>query len=378
MFHRKKKETENAELSAKKDSPKKMLFSIKKKLAGKSFQNSDIMQDIKRAFQHINPKKAVMTLLFGVFAIYVLTGLYIVNPGEQAVVKRFGKLLPEMTQEGIHYCFPMPIDEVRIVNVEEVRRADIGMSLPEHLHENDKDNDNPQKLQLLTGDENIISSEAIVHYKIKDAAAFLYNVNQNDEKLVRKSVEASLVRAMANMEVDDILSTEKVKLQNAAMQMAQETLDSYDAGIQITAFNIKAVNPPDEVSEAFRDVTAAKEDKETQINDANGYYNSLIPEARGKAGALITEAEGYQTKAVSQAQGDAEKFALMLQEYQNNSQIYSADTTKYRLFLETMEKVLPNVKKYIVDAQNNGIDIRLLDPEMGSSIVGNTATEQVE
>lgn len=335
-------------------------------MLGKNWKNSDIAQDMKKAFCHINPKKAAIALLSGIFIIYLLTGLYMVNPGEQAVIKRFGKLLPETVKEGIHYRFPAPIDEVKIVNVEEVRRADIGTILPEHTHEND----DPQKLQLLTGDENIISSEAIVHYKIKDAAKFLYNVNQNDEKLVREAVEAALVYAMANMPVDDILSTEKVRLQNGAMQTAQKTLDLYDSGIQITAFNIKAVNPPDEAAQAFRDVTAAKEDKETQINDATGYYNSLIPEARGKAGAVIAEAQGYQTQAVSKAQGDAEKFALMLQEYQNNSSIYTADTTKYRLFLETMEKVLPKVKKYIVDAQDNGIDVRLLDPQTGNALIG--------
>lgn len=366
MFHKKEKETEVTEVSANKVSAKNIYFSVKKKILGKNWKNSDTAQDIKKAFKHINPKKAITAFVVGIFAIYLLTGIYIVNPGEQAVVKRFGKLLPETIQEGIHYRLPTPIDEVQIVNVEEVRRADVGMSLPEHMHEND----NPQKIQLLTGDENIISSEAIVHYKIKDAAKFLYSVNQNDEKLVRESVEAALVQAMANMAVDDILSTEKVQLQNAVMQMAQETLDTYDVGIQITAFNIKAVNPPDEVSQPFRDVTAAKEDKETQINDANGYYNSLIPEARGKASAIISEAEGYKTEAVNQAQGDAEKFELMLQEYKNNSQIYSSDTTKYRLFLETMEKVLPNVKKYIVDAEDNNIDIKLLEPQMGSSILG--------
>lgn len=364
MFHKKEKNIDVTDVSSKKASVKNIFTSMKSKISWDKWKNSDIVQDMKKAFKHIDPKKAMTVFAVCVFAIYLMTGIYIVNPGEQAVIKRFGKLQSETIQEGIHYRLPTPIDEVRIVNVEEVRRADVGMTLPEHLHEND----DPQEIQLLTGDENIISSEAIVHYKIKDAAKFLYSVNQNDEKLVRESVEAALVQAMANMAVDDILSTEKVQQQNAVMQMTQETLDAYDVGIQITAFNIKAVNPPDEVSEAFRDVTAAKEDKETQINDANGYYNSLIPEARGKASAIISEAEGYKTEAVNQAQGDAEKFELMLQEYKNNSQIYSSDTTKYRLFLETMEKVLPNVKKYIVDAEDNSIDIKLLDPQMGSSI----------
>lgn len=366
MFHNNKKETD-ANLSPKKNRLLKKPLSMKAIFPKIDLKNSEVINDMKKAFRHINPRKTIIGLVVAVFMIYLLTGIYIVNPGEQAVIKRFGNVQMGTSQEGIHYRLPFPIDEVQIVNVEEVRRADIGMSLPDHMHENDL----PQEIQLLTGDENIISTEAIVHYKIKDAAKFLYNVNQNDEKLVRESVEAALIQAMANMAVDDILSTEKEQIQNNVMSIAQETLERYDAGIQITAFNIQSVKPPQEVSAAFLDVTAAKEDKETRINDAKGYYNSLIPEARGKASTLISEAEGYKTEAVNQAQGDAEKFDLMLQEYQNNSKIYSADTTKYRLFLETMEKILPNVKKYIVDAEDNGIDIKLFDPQMGESITGN-------
>ena len=365
MFRNHKKETDGNHSSERKWLPKKPL-SMKIIFTKLNLGNSEVLNDIKKAFHHINPRKTIVGLAVAVFVIYLLTGIYIVNPGEQAVIKRFGRVQMGTSQEGIHYRLPYPIDEVQIVNVEEVRRADIGMSLPDHMHENDL----PQKIQLLTGDENVISTEAIVHYKIKDAAKFLYSVNQNDERLVRESVEAALIQSMANMAVDDILSTEKEQIQNNVMLLAQKTLELYDAGIQITAFNIQSVNPPDEVSAAFLDVTAAKEDKETQINDAKGYYNSLIPEARGKASALVSEAEGYKTEAVNQAQGDADKFELMLLEYQKNSGIYTADTTKYRLFLETMEKVLPNVKKYIVDAEGNGIDIKMFDPKTGSSVIG--------
>ena len=133
MFHKKEKETEVTEVSANKVSAKNIYFSVKKKILGKNWKNSDTAQDIKKAFKHINPKKAITAFVVGIFAIYLLTGIYIVNPGEQAVVKRFGKLLPETIQEGIHYRLPTPIDEVQIVNVEEVRRADVGMSLPEHM-----------------------------------------------------------------------------------------------------------------------------------------------------------------------------------------------------------------------------------------------------
>ncbi|MGN9171810.1 FtsH protease activity modulator HflK [Lachnospiraceae bacterium HCP1S3_A8] len=322
----------------------------------KKRQVESALTDIKKAFAHINPKKAAAALIGSVTAVYLMTGIYVVNPGEQAVIRRFGAVQPGTVTEGIHYRIPFPIDQVEKVNVSEVRRADIGMSLEEHMH---PEAESPDAIQLLTGDENIITSEAIVHYKVKDAAAFLYNVNGSDEPLVRRSVEAALVELMANMAVDDILSTEKVQAQNFVIEEVQKTLDNYNSGIQITAFNIQNINPPEAVAAAFLDVNAAKEDKEKEINQANGYYNSLIPEARGKAEAQLSQAEAYKAEAVNTATGDADKFLAMLAEYQKNSQIYTQDTTKYRLLLETMEKILPRVKKYIVNSSDGSIDVKL-------------------
>ncbi len=325
-----------------------------------------VSDDIKQAFSHINPRKAFWGVTLGIFAVYLLTGVYVVNPGEQAIVRRFGAVLPTTVLEGIHYRLPAPIDEVQKVNISEVRRADIGMNLPEHLHKEDI----PESIQLLTGDENIVTTEAIVHYKVKDASAFLYNVNNNDEQLVRRSVETSLVKMMSNMAVDDILSTEKVAAQNFIIQDVQNALDRYESGIQIIAFNIQNVNPPTEVAAAFLDVNAAKEDKEKEINQARGYYNSLLPEARGKANSEITQAEAYREEAVNTATGDADKFTAMFLEYQKNTEIYTQDTTKYRLLLETFEKILPKAKKYIVDSSDNKIDVSLFEQDSVGSDMG--------
>lgn len=335
--------------------------------SGKPFSvsNSGVAKDLKGAFGHINPKKAVLSVLAAVIGIYLLTGIYIVNPGEQAVVRRFGAIQNQSVSEGIHYRLPYPIDKVQIVNVSEVRRADIGMSLPEHVHQ---PNEEPESIQLLTGDENIITTQAIVHYKISDAAKFLYSVNGNSEQLVRYSVESALVRMMANTAVDDILSTEKVAAQTEILNLAQEILDDYDSGIQITAFNIQAIVPPDTVSAAFLDVTTAKEEKETAINEANGYYNSLIPQARAEANKMIADAEAYKAEQISRATGDTEKFLSMLAEYQNNSAIYTEDTTKYRLLLETLEKILPTMKLYIVDSSDGSVDVQLFDPSLAGGM----------
>jgi len=323
----------NIHVAIRKHFKKRSILNLKINLTQGS--NSVTLKDLKNAFGHINPRKALITLSASVFSIYLLTGIYVVNPGEQAIVKRFGIVQNQPASEGLHYRLPFPIDQVQKVNVSEVRRADIGMSLPEHIHQ---PNEEPQAIQLLTGDENIITSQAIVHYKVNDAAKFLFKVNGNSEQLVRYSVEAALVQLMANMKIDDILSTEKVAAQNSILQLAQDTLDRYDSGIQITAFNIQAIVPPDNVSAAFLDVTTAKEEKETSINEANGYYNSLIPQARAKANKMIAEAEAYKEGQIAKATGNTEKFLRMLTEYQNNSAIYTEDTTKYRLLLKTLEK----------------------------------------
>lgn len=347
---------------------KRFFSAISKRLHGGVKKKNSAFDDIRAAFRHIDPKKAILTLFLGLFGVYLLTGIYIVNPGEQAVVRRFGAVVPQTISEGLHYRFPFPIDQVQKVNVAEVRRADVGLNLPEHLHTEDT----PQVLQLLTGDENIITSGAIVHYKVKDAAKFLYNVNNNNEQLVRFSVESAFVKLISNMAVDNILSTEKVQAQISILQEAQQILDNYNSGIQITAFNIQTIVPPDPVAAAFRDVTAAREDKEKEINQAGGYYNSLIPEARGKAAAMLAQADAYKIEQINQATGDAEKFLSILEEYRNNSQIYTEDTTKYRMLLETFDKILPMVKMYVVDSSNGSIDVKLFDPSAMAGVTTNS------
>jgi membrane protease subunit HflK len=320
-----------------------------------------VREDIKKAFAHVNPRKTALSFVAGMLFLYALTGVYIVEPGEQAVVRRLGAISGVPVPEGIHYRLPWPVDRVQKVNVSGVRRADVGVNLPDHMHTDDA----PSDVQLLTGDENIVSAAAIVHYKVKDAVKFLYNVNFGDEQLVRNSAEAALVDTMANIAVDNILSTEKVRAQTSVIQKTQEILDRYESGIQITAFNIQGIVPPEAVADTFRDVTTAREDGEREINQARGYFNSLIPGARGKANDTITKADAYKIETVNRAVGESQKFEAMLLEYQRDSQVYSQSATKYRLLLETLEKTLPKVKKYIVNASGEGVNVKLFDKNFG-------------
>ncbi len=301
------------------------------------------LDDIAGAFRHLRWSIIIASALLVALGGYFLTGFYTVKPGEQGVVRRFGRVI-QTVEPGAHYRLPWPVDRVEVVNVGEVRRAEIGLLLPEHGHPAFMS----EKIQLLTGDENVINLEAIVHYRVKDAARYLYRINFSEERLLHNAVAAALVELIAQVGVDDILTTEKIAAQGKILWKAQKVLDDYDSGLQITAFNVKAIVPPTEVADAFRDVMTAREDKEQSINQAQGYRNSVIPEARGKAREMVAEAEGYRTEAVNQAQGNAARFDAMLAEYRKNSQIYSEDVTRHRLSLETMEKVLPRMKKYIL------------------------------
>lgn len=316
--------------------------------------------DLRSAFGHLKP--AVLVPLAAALLItgYLLTGIYIVNPGEQGVVKRFGRVI-ETVGAGAHYRLPWPVDRVEVINVAEVRRADIGMVLPEHEHAAFL----PEKLQLLTGDENIINVEAIIHYKIKDAARFLYRFNYSEERLLHNAVGAALVELIGQMSVDDILTTEKVGAQAKILWKAQKVLDQYESGLQITAFNIRAIVPPEDVADAFRDVQTAKEDREQVINQARGYANSIIPEARGKAREWVSEAEAYRIEMVNRATGDAQNFEAVRAEYQKNSRMYTQDVTRYRLYLETMEKILPRTRKYVLRAPADGekVNLRFINRE---------------
>ncbi|NOZ20583.1 MAG: FtsH protease activity modulator HflK [Planctomycetes bacterium] len=312
------------------------------------------LSDIAEAFRHLRPTVVVIVLFLAAAGIYIMTGFYTVKPGEQGVVKRFGRIL-RTVNPGANYRLPWPIDSVEIVNIGEVRRAEVGLLLPEHEHPAFL----PEKIQLLTGDENVINVEAIVHYQIKDAARYLYRVNFSEERLLHNAVTAALVELIGQIGVDDILTTEKIAAQGKILWKAQKVLDEYESGLQITAFNIKAIVPPTEVADAFRDVMTAREDKEQSINQAKGYSNSIIPEARGKAREMVSEAEGYRIRVVNEANGDATRFDAMLAEYQKNSKIYSEDVTLHRLYLETMEKILPRMKKYVLRASTRGGKVNL-------------------
>ena len=216
---------------------------------------------------------------------------------------------------------------------------------------------------MLTGDENIVDAEMIVQYKIKDPVAYLFRIVE-PELTVREAAEASLRTVVGRNKIDETLTIENSQFGGNKNQL-QSILDNYNSGIHVVAVQLQDVSPPKEVIGAFKDVASAKEDKNRMINQAEGYRNDVIPKARGEGEAMIRDAEGFKESRIKRAEGDAAKFTTILKEYRKAKTI-----TEKRLYLETMEKVLPNIEKIIVPDKNSGNMLNLLNLNTGKEKEG--------
>ena len=269
---------------------------------------------------------AILLLVVG--AWFVLSAFYVVGPDEEGVVRRFGKWV-RTEPSGLHFKFPYPIEKVDLPKVTQVQEISVGRILKE--------------AKMLTGDENILLVEVRVQYKIKDAAQYLFNV-RNVEETIKDATESALRQTIGSHPIDDPLTEKKAEIMDEIQLSLQKMLDHYECGIDVRQVQLQDVNPPQEVDFAFKDVQSAKEEKEQLINEALGYQNDIIPKARGGAEKLIREAEAYREERIKRAEGDASKFLSVLAEYRK-----AKNVTEKRLYLETMEQILPGIEKVILD-----------------------------
>ena len=297
----------------------------------------------------------LMPVVLAALAIWLLTGTYMVGPDEVGVVRTFGEHT-RIAQSGLNWHFPVPIETVNTPKVTEVKRVEIGF----RTLRNGQYRTVEKESLMLTGDENIVDAEMIVQYKIKDPVAYLFNIVE-PELTVREAAEASLRTVVGRNKIDETLTTGKFTIQEETKFQLQSILDLYESGIHVVAVQLQDVSPPKEVIGAFKDVASAKEDKNRMVNQAEGYRNDLIPKARGEAEAMIRAAEGFRESRIKRAEGDAAKFTTILQEYRKAKSI-----TEIRLYLETMEKVLPGIEKIIVPDKDSGNMLNLLNLNPGT------------
>ena len=292
----------------------------------------------------------ITPVLIVILVIWLLTGIYIVGPDEVGVVRTFGEFT-RVTQSGLNWKFPSPIETANTPKVTEVKRIEFGF----RSLKNGQYRTVEKESLMLTGDENIVDAEMIVQYKIKDPVKYLFNIVE-PELTVREAAEASLRTVVGRNKIDETLTTGKFTIQEETKEQVQSILDKYESGIHIVAVQLQDVSPPKEVIGAFKDVASAKEDKNRMINQAEGYRNDVIPKARGEAEAMIRDAEGFKESRIKRAEGDATKFTTILKEYNKAKSI-----TEKRLYLETMEKVLPGIDKIIVPDKESGNMLNLLN-----------------
>ena len=294
----------------------------------------------------------ILLILFAIWFLYVT--VYSVGPDEVGVIRTFGAHT-RVEGSGINIKFPAPIETVIKPKVTEVKRIEIGF----RTLKNGQYRTVEKESLMLTGDENIVDAEMIVQYKIKDPVNYLFKIVA-PELTVREAAEASLRTVVGRNMIDETLTTGKFVIQEETKLQLQSILDKYQSGIHVVAVQLQDVSPPKEVIGAFKDVASAKEDKNRMVNQAEGYRNDVIPKARGEAEAMIRDAEGFKESRIKRAEGDAAKFTTILKEYNKAKSI-----TEKRLYLETMEKVLPDIEKIIVPDKNSGNMLNLLNLNTG-------------
>lgn len=294
-------------------------------------------------------KKSMIFFLLILIGIVGYNGIYTIESGEETVITRFGEYARTETQAGLKWKIPL-VEQRYTINVAEVRRLEFGFAtskeggpglLPEY---DSRISDNSL---MLTGDENLVNVEAIIQFRISDSKAFLFNVEDQFGTLNIIAV-STLRRSVANNNLDEVLTDNKVGIQQEIRDDLQGICNDYELGVQITAVQLQDVYPPQEVDDAFKDISRAKADKESKINEALSYANRAIPDARGEASKLISEAEAYKEDRIRRANGDVANFNAVYEKY-----VFGKAVTRKRLYLETLEEVLPGMEIYIVGEDDN-------------------------
>ena len=301
------------------------------------------------------PILILVIIVIGV-GFWVASGLFSVQPGEQAALKMFGKY-SQTKDPGLQWWWPGPIGARDVVRVDEIRRLELGVRgdapvLSESL--------------MITGDPdesgdpgeapNIVDAQLLVQYDIKNLKDYLYKVVSPDAATLKDATETSLRQVVGSRPIDDILTDKKEEVQIETQNKLQDILDNYQSGIRIREVKLLNVFAPEQVKDAFDDVVRAKEDKAKIINLADAYKESVLPQSRGQAAKMLQEAEGFRQQKIAVAVGEAERFLAIQMEYEK-----SKDITRKRLYLEAMEEILPGISKILGDPG----EVILVNPDSG-------------
>ena len=288
-------------------------------------------------------------LLFIIFAgIWAATGFYRVNPQQQGVVLRFGEWV-RTTAPGLHYHIPFPVETVLTPEVTRDNRIEVGFR--DVGGSSSSRRDIADESQMITGDENIVDIDFVVFWRVSDAGQYLFNLAEPDDT-IKVAAEAVMREIIGRTTIQTVLTEGRQEIQVQARQQLQDLLNEYKAGVRVRDVQLLAVDPPADVIDAFNEVQRARQDRDKLKNQADAFRNDIVPRARGEAAQLVAEAQAYEAEVVNRATGDASRFDQVYKAYLQNK-----DVTKERIYIETIEKILSNVDKIIIDenASGNGV-----------------------
>jgi len=296
-------------------------------------------------------KSGIVVLLVVLIAVWLLTGFYRVLPEEHAVVLTFGEMTKTVDKPGLGYAVPWPVQTVQKVNVTFERRIEIGFRSERASSSRSFGRMETEALllnesQMVTGDENIIDIDFVVLWRISDAGKYLFEI-RDPENTIKKVAESAMREVVGRTEIQKALTEERGQIEAKTRGLMQAMMDEYQSGILINEVQLQQVNPPQAVVAAFDDVLRARADKDRLRNEAEAYRNKVIPEARGESERLLQQAEAYKQEVINGAKGDAERFISVY-----NAYVKAKDVTTQRMYLETMQEVMKNSKKVIIDGEN--------------------------
>ncbi len=273
---------------------------------------------------------SIFIIIAGLAAIvWALAGIYIVDEGKQAVVLQFGKF-HSISNPGPHWL-PVGIQDKTIINVSGVRKINIGQGSDEAL--------------MLTGDDNIVDVEYVIQYNIKNAKDYLFKDALPDQSILL-ATQSSVREVVGGEEFENVIKGRRIAIAEEVKIKVQLILDDYKTGIQLRGFDMQKSVAPSVVLPAFFDVKAAEQEKEKDINKANGYANAIVPRAEGQAARITQEAEAYKAEVIARANGETTRFTKILKEYEKAPKV-----TRQRLYLESMEKVFAESNKVMIDVK---------------------------
>jgi len=281
-------------------------------------------------------------------AVLVFNSVYSLNSGEEAVITRFGRHINTEKTAGLKFKIPF-VDTAHIVNVAGVRRMDFGSQMINGVYY-----DIPEEALMLTGEESrvngLVNADWVIQYRISNSYNYLFKVD-DPEKTLHSVTQAAYRRVVAAYPLDAILTDRKDDMQREILRDLQEICNKYEMGIEITAIQLQDASPPDEVRDAFLDVTRSLEDKIAKTNEAERYRNEELPRAEGRAVAAVNEAEGYKERRVNEAHGTVARYSAVEAEYQNQP-----DVMRTRLYLEMIREVMPGIEKvYFLDSTSGNL-----------------------